>query len=204
MLFRKPISERTVAENLRVWKTGALRRLSAEKPLPDAIPGGRTPKREEAIAGHPCLKPRRFMRILVRSLLPLGEGTVLDAFMGAGSTIAAADAAGYDAVGTELDAGYFTMAQKSIPRLGALYPGFEGQEIEVELNGRVERLETESQPGLALAESPVPYRAKHSSVKPSASKQRKQTPLNRRPAVEPDFPATSPTASPPRPSPARR
>ena len=74
MLFRKPISERTVAENLRRWKTGGLRRLSLDRPLPDAIPSGRTPDRETAISDHPCLKPQHFMRILVRALLPLGEG----------------------------------------------------------------------------------------------------------------------------------
>src|SRR5205823_4810417 len=32
MLFRKPISESTVAKNLRKWKTGALRRLSQDRP----------------------------------------------------------------------------------------------------------------------------------------------------------------------------
>ncbi len=88
MLFRKPLGERTVAENLRKWKTGGLRRLSADKPLPEVIPSGRTPKREEAISDHPCLKPQHFMRIIVRALLPLGEGTVLDPFMGSASTIA--------------------------------------------------------------------------------------------------------------------
>ena len=87
MLFRKPIEEKTVAENLRKWKTGGLRRLSVDKPLPDSIPSGRTPNREEAISNHPCLKPQHFMRIIVRTLLPLGEGTVLDPFMGSGSTI---------------------------------------------------------------------------------------------------------------------
>jgi site-specific DNA-methyltransferase (adenine-specific) len=157
MLFRKPLAEPTVAENLRKWKTGALRRLSVGKPLPDAIPSGRTPKREEAIASHPCLKPQHFMRILVRSLLPLGQGTILDPFLGAGSTVAAADAVGYDAVGIELDAEYFAMAQKAIPRLAALYPGFQGQEIEVELNGGVGIFETEAQLGLALAENQTPY-----------------------------------------------
>ncbi len=160
MLFRKPIAGRTVAENLRTWKTGALRRLSAGKPLPDAIPSGRTPRREEAIADHPCLKPQHFMRILVRSLLPLGEGTILDPFLGAGSTVAAAQAVGYDSVGVELDAEYFALAQKAIPRLAALYPGFHGQEIEVELNGHVEHFEPQAQFGLALAETPTPYRIK--------------------------------------------
>ena len=71
MLFRKPIAEKTVAENLRQWKTGGLRRLGPDKPLPDSIPSGRTPDREEAISDHPCLKPQHFMRIIVRALLPL-------------------------------------------------------------------------------------------------------------------------------------
>src|SRR5213078_2817844 len=110
MLFRKPIDTRTVAENLRRWKTGALRRLSTDKPLPDAIPIGRTPKREEAISNHPCLKPQHFMRIIVRALLPLSEGTILDPLMGSGSTIAAAEAVGHTATGLELDAEYFRLA----------------------------------------------------------------------------------------------
>lgn len=155
MLFRKPIATRTVAENLRQWKTGGLRRLSVDRPLPDAIPSGRTPKREEAISHHPCLKPQHFMRIIVRALLPMGAGKILDPFMGSGSTIAAAEAIGYDSIGLEIDAEYFHLAQKAIPRLAALYPGFEGREIEVELNGSVE-YESEQQTSFVLAEeSPV-------------------------------------------------
>ena len=46
MLFRKPISEKTVADNLRRWKTGGLRRLSIDTPLPDIIPSVRTLDRE--------------------------------------------------------------------------------------------------------------------------------------------------------------
>jgi site-specific DNA-methyltransferase (adenine-specific) len=130
MLFRKPISERTVAANLRKWKTGGLRRLSAEKPLPEAIPSGRTPAAEEAISGHPCLKPQHFLRIIVRSLLPLGEGTVLDPFLGSGSTVAAACAVGYEAVGVEIDANYFASAADTIPKLAGLYPGFVGDTLE--------------------------------------------------------------------------
>src|SRR5438093_3862950 len=134
MLFRKPISERTVAENLRRWKTGGLRRLSLDKPLSDVIASGRTPDREEAISDHPCLKPQHFMRILVRALLPLGQGTVLDPFMGSGSTIAAAEAVGYASIGLELDAEYFRLAGNSIPRLAALYPEFTRSELEMEAN----------------------------------------------------------------------
>lgn len=131
MLFRKPIAERTVAENLRRWKTGGLRRLSTDRPLPDAIPSGRTPDREAAISDHPCLKPQHFMRILVRALLPLGEGTVLDPFMGSGSTIAAAEAVGYESLGVELDDQYFALAKRAVPKLAELYPHFTGEELEL-------------------------------------------------------------------------
>jgi len=42
----------------------------------------------------------------------LGEGTILDPFMGSGSTIAAAEAVGYAATGLELDTEHFRLAEK--------------------------------------------------------------------------------------------
>lgn len=163
MLFRKPIAEKTVAENLRKWKTGGLRRLSVDKPLPDSIPSGRTPNREETISNHPCLKPQHFMRIIVRSLLPLGKGTVLDPFMGSGSTIAAAEAIGYDSVGVELDAEYFQLAERSIPQLAALYPDFTGRELQMNSEyGSIER-EDEQQLAMVLSEKTVTYKTKPTS-----------------------------------------
>ncbi len=153
MLFRKPIAERTVAENLRRWKTGGLRRLSTDKPLPDVIPSGRTPDREEAIADHPCLKPQHLMRILVRALLPLGEGVVLDPFMGSGSTLAAAQRVGYEAIGVELDAEYFALAKQAIPKLAALYPEFTGTELEMDVAYGPPEPEDASQMALQLAET---------------------------------------------------
>ena len=157
MLFRKPISEKTVAGNLRRWQTGGLRRLSADKPLPDVIPSGRTPDREEAISDHPCLKPQHFMRILVRALLPLGEGVLLDPFMGSGSTIAAAQAVGYDSLGVELDADYFRLAGKAIPRLASLYPDFTGSDLEMDAAWRPAPKEDEKQLSMTLAEPAAPY-----------------------------------------------
>jgi len=159
MLFRKPISEKTVAENLRRWKTGGLRRLSADKPLPDVIASGRTPDCEEAISDHPCLKPQHFMRILVRALLPLGEGVLLDPFMGSGSTIAAADAVAYDSIGVELDADYFRLAQKSIPRLAALYREYKGEELEMDIGYGPTSKEDERQLSMALTEPVASYGA---------------------------------------------
>lgn len=130
MLFRKPISEETVAANLRKWKTGGLRRLAGSKPFPEVILSGKTPKIEEHIADHPCLKPQHFLRILVRALLPLGEGVIIDPFMGSGSTIAAAVSVGYEAVGTELDEEYFQMASQAVPRLASLYSDFNGEVLD--------------------------------------------------------------------------
>ncbi len=63
-LFRKPLEGR-VADNLRKWKTGALRRPSRDAPFVDLVESGRTPKREREIAPHPSLKPQRFIRQLV-------------------------------------------------------------------------------------------------------------------------------------------
>jgi hypothetical protein len=90
----------------------------------------------------------------VRALLPLGEGTILDPFMGSGSTIAAAEAVGYSATGLELDTEYFRLAERAIPRLAALYPDFNGQAIDVELNGSVQRDEPQDQLALILGEIP--------------------------------------------------
>jgi DNA modification methylase len=130
MLFRKPLAERTVAENLRRWGTGGLRRLAGEKALPDVIQSARTPEAESALSSHPTMKPQHLMRILVRAMLPLGEGAILDPFAGSGSTIAAAEAVGYDSVGIELDPTYFAEAEKLIPLLAKTYPGLIGDSLE--------------------------------------------------------------------------
>ena len=130
MLFRKPISERTVAENLRKWGTGALRRVSEDQPLPDTIQSGKTPKIEESISSHPTLKPQQLLRILARSLLPTGKGTILDPFCGSGSTIAACSAIGYKSIGIEVDELYFSDLEKSIQFLSRLYPDLKGKNLD--------------------------------------------------------------------------
>ena len=61
------------------------------------------------------------MRQIVRAALPLASGVVLDPFMGAGSTIAAALAVGYHSIGLEIDSGYFKVAERAIPLLAELY-----------------------------------------------------------------------------------
>ena len=56
----------------------------------------------------------------MRAALPLGEGVILDPFMGSGSTVAAASACGLRSIGLEVNPEYFPMARKAIPALAAL------------------------------------------------------------------------------------
>lgn len=116
LLFRKPCHGR-VTENLKRFRTGALRRPSKNTPFPDLVEVSPARSRERVIAKHPSLKPQALMRALVRASLPLGKGIVLDPFMGSGATIAAATHLGLRSVGVEIDPKYFSMAKSAIPKL---------------------------------------------------------------------------------------
>ena len=116
LVYRKPIEGR-VQDNLRRWGTGGFRRPSQDKPFGDVIASSPTRKTERDLAPHPSLKPQAFLRQIVRAVLPLGTGIILDPFAGAGSTLAAAEAVGYESVGVEKDEQYFDLACKAIPRL---------------------------------------------------------------------------------------
>jgi site-specific DNA-methyltransferase (adenine-specific) len=93
LIFRKPIEGR-VQDNLRRWKRDGFRRPSKDQPFGDVIASAPTRKQERALAPHPSFKPQAFMRKIVRAVLPLGEGTVLDLFAGAGSTARGRGSAG--------------------------------------------------------------------------------------------------------------
>jgi site-specific DNA-methyltransferase (adenine-specific) len=119
VVLRTPLDGR-VQDNLRRWGTGGFRRPSKEQPFGDLIRSHPTPATEKRIAPHPSLKPQAFMRQIVRAALPLGQGTILDPFMGAGSTLAAANAVGYDSIGVELDPHFYDMAMDAVPRLAKI------------------------------------------------------------------------------------
>lgn len=118
-IFRKPF-DGTVADNLRRWGTGGLRRISETEPLKDVILCSPTRGREKEIAPHPSLKPQRFLRQIVRASLPLGIGIIYDPFAGSASTLAAAEANGYRAIGTDRDVEYLGLGQKAFGGLVAL------------------------------------------------------------------------------------
>ncbi len=121
IVFRRPVEGR-VQDNLRKWKTGGFRRPSEDKPFGDVIKSAPTRKNERALAPHPSLKPQAFLRQLVRGVLPLGEGVVLDPFAGAGSTLAAAETVGYESIGIEKDSHYFDVGVRAVPALCAFEP----------------------------------------------------------------------------------
>jgi len=118
-VFRRSLNG-TLAENLRRWGTGGLRRLPDGNPFPDVIESTRTPRQERRIAPHPSLKPQKFLRQLVWAALPIGKGRILDPFAGAGSTLAAAEALGYDSVGIEINEEYAAVARRAVPLLAQL------------------------------------------------------------------------------------
>jgi len=118
-IFRKPIVG-TVAENLRMWGTGGLRRISETEPFKDVIRCSPARGREKEIAPHPSLKPQKFVRRIAKASLPFGIGIIYDPFAGSGSTLAAAHATNCHAIGTDCDAEYFKMASRAFPALSVL------------------------------------------------------------------------------------
>lgn len=125
LLFRKPLDGR-VQDNLRKWGTGGFRRISADKPFGDVIASAPTRAAERKLGAHPSLKPQAFLRKVVRGVLPLATGVVLDPFAGSASTLAAAEAVGYESVGVERDPDYFDLGRSALPRLSALRVDAEG------------------------------------------------------------------------------
>ncbi len=121
LVYRKPIEGR-VQDNLRKWGTGGFRRPEKDKPFGDVIASAPTRKAERDLAPHPSLKPQAFLRQIVRAVLPLGKGVVVDTFAGSGSTLAAAEAVGYESMGVEKDETYFKLACEAIPNLAAYEP----------------------------------------------------------------------------------
>ncbi|MDP1662691.1 MAG: site-specific DNA-methyltransferase [Phycisphaerales bacterium] len=136
-VFRKAMPPKmTVADCLRTYQTGGLRRYQDGLPFEDVIDSERTPKAEREIAGHPSIKPQSILRLLVHAALPLGEGVVLDPFAGSGSTLAAAEAVGYKSIGIERQPSYFKMAEGAIRKLAQIRL----PEIDARVNGPASRL----------------------------------------------------------------
>jgi site-specific DNA-methyltransferase (adenine-specific) len=126
-LFRKPLPKKmTVAECLRTYQTGGLRRISSDRPFGDLIFSEKTPKAEKQLSSHPNMKPQSLMRQLVHAVLPLGEGIIFEPFSGSGSTVAAAEAMGYSAIGVERYKPFYEESLKTIEPLSKLKVDIDG------------------------------------------------------------------------------
>ena len=68
---------------------------------------------------HPTVKPIKLMKYLCRLVTPKG-GTVLDPFMGSGSTGMAAKDEGFDFIGIEKEKEYFEISESRINRFAPL------------------------------------------------------------------------------------
>jgi site-specific DNA-methyltransferase (adenine-specific) len=83
-------------------------------------------KNEVADVGHPCPKPNNVMRWIVDRTITKQNATILDPFMGTGTTGIAATQFGHGFIGIEIDPTYFAIAERRIkdaqqqPRLEAI------------------------------------------------------------------------------------
>ena len=125
-ILRKPIPNgMRLSDCLQEFQTGGLRRTPDDKPFSDVIISERTPQQERDIADHPSLKPQSFLRQVVHAALPLGEGIIVDPFMGSGSTVAAAEALGLHCIGIERFVDYYEMSSMAIPKLAVIKTQFD-------------------------------------------------------------------------------
>jgi site-specific DNA-methyltransferase (adenine-specific) len=120
-ILRKPLLPgMKLSDCLQEFQTGGLRRQPDGSPFNDVILSERTPRQERRIANHPSLKPQAFLRQVVYAALPLGQGIIVDPFMGSGSTVAAAEALGLCCIGIERHSEYYEMSRSAISKLAKL------------------------------------------------------------------------------------
>ena len=96
-------------------KAGAKRRWYGTGYEPNRW-AGLTPNRRNESWGHPTEKPREPLITLVRCLSPDG-GTVLDPFMGSGTTLRAAMDLGRKAIGIEIEERYCEIAARRLDQM---------------------------------------------------------------------------------------
>ena len=138
VLARKPLSEKNVVENVLKHNDGALNINACKIPTKNnprfpanVIHDGNTnidslnnyfycakpSKQEKGNQNiHPTVKPLELMTYLCKLVTPK-EGTILDPFMGSGTTGIASSKLNFNFIGIEKDLNYFEIAQKRIKNL---------------------------------------------------------------------------------------
>ena len=129
VLARKPLSENSIVANVLKHRTGGIHIDACRNELrfpTNVMHNGLEedwaryfycPKTSKAEKGndntHPTVKPLKLMKYLCRLVTPKG-GTVLDPFMGSGSTGIAAKDEGFEFIGIEREKEYFEIAEARI------------------------------------------------------------------------------------------
>jgi DNA modification methylase len=80
-----------------------------------------------------ALRPQSFLHQVVHAALPLGEGIIVDPFMGSGSAVAAAEALGLHSIGVERYLNYYEMSHATIPKLAAIKTRLDKQWLQLPL-----------------------------------------------------------------------
>jgi site-specific DNA-methyltransferase (adenine-specific) len=101
LIFRKPLEGRVRTTCAR-GAPAASAASRAPAPSADVIASHPTRGRRAAARAAPQPQAAVLPSPLVRAVLPLGAGVVLDPFAGAGSTLAAAESVGYASIGVEI------------------------------------------------------------------------------------------------------
>jgi DNA modification methylase len=113
-LARKPLDAKTLTANILKHGTGGLNLAACTS---NVVVSSKATKNERNLYlppgienTHPCPKPLELMKSLVRLVTPK-SGTVLDPFMGSGTTGLAAQSQGFSFIGIEIESDYFKIAE---------------------------------------------------------------------------------------------
>ena len=68
----------------------------------------------DKLNSHPTVKPISLMKYIIKLLAPPNNPTLLDPFMGSGTTLIAAKELGFNAIGIEINSEYCEIAKKRI------------------------------------------------------------------------------------------
>lgn len=97
------------------WKGGkgtAYGQMRRDFCLADTSPASRK-RRGDEVKGHPCPRPLQHVKWVIDTWCKAG-GTVLDPFMGSGTTGVVCAQTGRNFIGIEIDPGYFEIAKRRI------------------------------------------------------------------------------------------
>ena len=75
----------------------------------------------DKLNSHPCVKPISLMKYIIKLLAPPNNPTLLDPFMGSGSTLIAAKELGFNAIGIEINSDIAILQIKDLKILKGIY-----------------------------------------------------------------------------------